>query len=79
MRDAMSVHAQHAVPRGEAIEPPLRPRLVLLVTSLGVLLAQIDTSVVNLALKSIGTDLNTGVSALQWVIDAYNSSTPACC
>lgn len=49
-----------------------RPRLVLLATSLGVLLAQIDTSVVNLALKSIGADLNAGVSAMQWVIDAYN-------
>jgi len=49
-----------------------RPRLVLVATSLGVLLAQIDTSAVNLALKSIGADLNSGVSALQWVIDAYN-------
>ena len=49
-----------------------RPWLVLLATSLGVLLAQIDTSVVNLALKSIGADLHAGVSALQWVIDAYN-------
>jgi len=50
----------------------LRARLVLLATSLGVLLAQIDTSAVNLALKSIGVDLHTGVSELQWVIDAYN-------
>jgi EmrB/QacA subfamily drug resistance transporter len=48
------------------------PRIVLLATSLGVLLAQIDTSVVNLALKSIGSDLQAGVSAMQWVIDAYN-------
>ena len=30
-----------------------RPQLVLLATSLGVLLAQIDTSAVNLAVKSI--------------------------
>lgn len=49
-----------------------RPRLVLLATSLGVLLAQIDTSVVNLALKSIGADLHADVSALRWVIDACN-------
>jgi MFS transporter, DHA2 family, methylenomycin A resistance protein len=48
------------------------PRFVLLVTSLGVLLAQIDTSVVNLGLKSIAHDLNAGVSEMQWVIDAYN-------
>jgi EmrB/QacA subfamily drug resistance transporter len=49
-----------------------RPRLVLIATSLGVLFAQIDTSVVNLAVKSIGADLHAGVSTLQWVIDAYN-------
>ncbi|HET7802936.1 MAG TPA: MFS transporter [Pseudolabrys sp.] len=48
------------------------PRFVLLATSLGVLLAQIDTSVVNLGLKSIARDLNAGVSEMQWVIDAYN-------
>jgi MFS transporter, DHA2 family, methylenomycin A resistance protein len=49
-----------------------RPRLVLIATSLGVLFAQIDTSVVNLALKSIGADLHAGVSEMQWVIDSYN-------
>jgi EmrB/QacA subfamily drug resistance transporter len=48
------------------------PRFVLLATSLGVLLAQIDTSVVNLGLKSIARDLNAGISEMQWVIDAYN-------
>jgi DHA2 family methylenomycin A resistance protein-like MFS transporter len=48
------------------------PSLVLLATSLSVLLAQIDTSVVNLALKSIAADLQTGVSQMQWVVDAYN-------
>ncbi|MFZ0069168.1 MAG: MFS transporter [Pseudolabrys sp.] len=49
-----------------------RPSLVLIATSLGVLFAQIDTSVVNLALKSIGADLHAGVSEMQWVIDSYN-------
>jgi EmrB/QacA subfamily drug resistance transporter len=48
------------------------PRFVLLATSLGVLLAQIDTSVVNLGLKSIAASLHAGVSEMQWVIDAYN-------
>lgn len=46
--------------------------LILLTMSLGVLVAQIDTSVVNLAVKEIGTSLNAGVTALQWVVDAYN-------
>ncbi len=49
-----------------------RPRLVLIATSLGVLFAQIDTSVVNLALKSIAADVHAGISAMQWVIDSYN-------
>lgn len=56
----------------------IRPRtaqtntLILLTMSIGVLIAQIDTSVVNLAVKEIGTSLNAGVTALQWVVDAYN-------
>jgi hypothetical protein len=50
------------------------PSLVLLATSLSVLLAQIDTSVVNLALKSIAADLQTGVSQMQWVVDAVERS-----
>jgi MFS transporter, DHA2 family, methylenomycin A resistance protein len=46
--------------------------LILLTMSLGVLIAQIDTSVVNLAVKQIGTGLDAGVTSLQWVVDAYN-------
>src|ERR1041385_8972820 len=46
--------------------------LILLTMCLGVLVAQIDTSVVNLALKHINSDLQADVSRLQWVIDAYN-------
>jgi MFS family permease len=46
--------------------------LILLATSLGMLVAQIDTSVVNLAIKQIGSDLDAGVNAFQWVVDVYN-------
>lgn len=49
-----------------------RNRLVLSVLCLGVLIAQIDTSVVNLAMQPIGIALHASVSALQWVLDAYN-------
>src|SRR5262245_29700056 len=56
-----------------ANEPRIgRPALVLLACSLGVLIAQIDTSVVSLAVKRIGADLDAPLSGLQWVIDAYN-------
>ncbi len=45
---------------------------VLFTMCLGVLIAQLDTSVVNFALKPIGAELQLGVSTLQWVVDAYN-------
>lgn len=47
-------------------------RLVLLAMCLGVLIAQVDTSVVNLAVQPIGATFHASVAALQWVIDAYN-------
>lgn len=46
--------------------------MLLLTMSLGVFIAQLDSQVVNLALHHIGDDLGAGVSALQWVMDAYN-------
>src|SRR5215469_4536150 len=47
-------------------------RLILFTMCLGILIAQVDTSVVNLALAPIGKALDAPVSVLQWVIDAYN-------
>jgi len=46
--------------------------LILLTMSLGVLIAQIDTCVVNLAVKPIGTELKASVTELQWIVDVYN-------
>jgi MFS transporter, DHA2 family, methylenomycin A resistance protein len=48
------------------------PAVVLLAMCLGVLIAQIDTSVVNLATHAIGEMFHAGVAPLQWVLDAYN-------
>ena len=45
---------------------------VLVTMCLAVLLAQVDMSVVNLAVHSIGSALRASVSGLQWVLDAYN-------
>jgi MFS transporter, DHA2 family, methylenomycin A resistance protein len=45
--------------------------VVLLAISLGFAVVTLDVSVVNVALKSIGTSLGGGVSALQWVVSAY--------
>jgi MFS transporter, DHA2 family, methylenomycin A resistance protein len=46
--------------------------VVLITTCLGVFLAQLDTSVVNLALKHIGAELGSNVAQLQWILDGYN-------
>jgi MFS transporter, DHA2 family, methylenomycin A resistance protein len=59
------------------IRPPTRRdrrSLVLLTLCLGVLVAQVDTSVVNLAMQPIGRAFGATVPALQWVLDAYNLS-----
>ncbi len=48
------------------------PSLVLFTTCLGVLMAALDISVINLALPHIDGELHGGVSAMQWVVDAYN-------
>jgi EmrB/QacA subfamily drug resistance transporter len=50
-----------------------RPTTAVLVTMcLGVLLAQLDSSVVFLGLKEIGRDLHASISQMQWVLDSYN-------
>jgi MFS transporter, DHA2 family, methylenomycin A resistance protein len=46
--------------------------LILFVTCLGCFTAQIDTSVVTLALRRMGDELNIGVAGLQAVVDSYN-------
>ncbi|MBV9628751.1 MAG: MFS transporter [Xanthobacteraceae bacterium] len=49
-----------------------RKSVVLLTLCLGVLVAQVDTSVVNLAMQPIGSAFGASVTQLQWVLDAYN-------
>jgi DHA2 family methylenomycin A resistance protein-like MFS transporter len=46
-------------------------RWTLVAMSLGFAVVQLDVSVVNVAIKSIGEGLGGGVSALQWVVNAY--------
>jgi len=46
-------------------------RWVLLATVLGSSIASLDATVVNIALPRIGKDLGTGLSGLQWIINAY--------
>lgn len=46
--------------------------ITLAALCLAVLVAQVDTAVVNLAVRPIGEYFSAGVQALQWAIDAYN-------
>ena len=52
-------------------------RVILFILCLAVLIAQVDTSVVNLAVHAIGMGLHAPLPALQWVVDAYNLSYAA--
>jgi len=45
--------------------------LVVVATSFGFVLVQLDVSILNVALARIGAALGTGVAGLQWVVDAY--------
>ncbi|HEY1721826.1 MAG TPA: MFS transporter [Magnetospirillaceae bacterium] len=51
---------------------PERKGLILATLCLAVLIAQVDTSVINLGVRSIGEAFHAEVGTLQWVVDAYN-------
>ncbi|NLS17688.1 MFS transporter [Rhizobium sp. P40RR-XXII] len=61
----------HSIEQSAKPLSKLHPAL-LSVLCLGVIVAQVDTSVVNLAVQPIGKSLAASVTQLQWVIDAYN-------
>jgi MFS transporter, DHA2 family, methylenomycin A resistance protein len=60
------------VQRNGARRVALRHFPALLTLCLAVLVAQIDTAVVNLGTHRIGAYFHASVGALQWVVDAYN-------
>jgi EmrB/QacA subfamily drug resistance transporter len=46
-------------------------RWIVLATALGSGIAFLDATVVNVALPTIGTELNASVAGLQWIVNAY--------
>ena len=54
-----------------------RGRWVLAATVLGSSLALIDSTVVNIALPAIGTDLHAGIAGLTWTVNAYTLTLAA--
>jgi EmrB/QacA subfamily drug resistance transporter len=60
-------------------EPPLTStqRWTLAVVCAATAMLMLDIAVVNTALSDIAADLNTGLSGLQWVVDAYTLALAA--
>jgi len=53
------------------ISPDSRKRLSLLAAIMGSFVALLDSTVVNVALPAIRRDLGTGLTAQQWIVEAY--------
>src|ERR1700674_5092141 len=58
-------------PETGPVRSKLAASLTLAAMSLGYGVVQLDVTIVNTALHSIGTSLGGGVSELQWVVSAY--------
>jgi DHA2 family methylenomycin A resistance protein-like MFS transporter len=58
-------------PAGNPARSNLSTSLTLAAMSLGYGVVQLDVTIVNTALNSIGTSLGGGVAELQWVVSAY--------
>src|SRR5262249_53578689 len=63
-------HAPSQMTSGRAARRPATS-LTLAAMSLGYGVVQLDVTIVNTALNSIGASLGGGVSELQWVVSAY--------
>src|ERR1700675_4647418 len=60
-----------ATSRSDTTRSSLSTSLTLAAMSLGYGVVQLDVTIVNTALHSIGTSLGGGVAELQWVVSAY--------
>ncbi len=66
---SISSQARASEPRCSA---PRHKSLILVAVCLGQFMVQLDLTIVNVALPSIGRDLGASVTGLQWVIDSYS-------
>jgi DHA2 family methylenomycin A resistance protein-like MFS transporter len=63
--------AMHLFPAEQIVPTRMTKLFTLAAMSLGYGVVQLDVTIVNTALSSIGTSLGGGVSELQWVVSAY--------
>src|SRR5271156_3507639 len=72
---SLKIQARDAFARNRSDAKPSRSRLAASLTlaamSLGYGVVQLDVTIVNTALSSIGASLGGGVSELQWIVSAY--------
>jgi EmrB/QacA subfamily drug resistance transporter len=59
------------IPAQKQANTEVRPRLVLAICCMSLLIVGMDTTIVNIALPSIQSDLGASNSGLQWVIAGY--------
>jgi MFS family permease len=52
--------------------------VTLSIAAAGLFLAVLSTTVVSIALPTIGPDLSADPFGLEWMVDAYVLCTPAC-
>jgi DHA2 family methylenomycin A resistance protein-like MFS transporter len=67
----MAVTSPVTVPANEARFSRFAKPLTLAAMSLGYGVVQLDVTIVNTALNTIGSSLGGGVSELQWVVSTY--------
>lgn len=60
----------HAGPR--PVPPKIRPVLVLAVVLVAALAINVETTIVNVALPTLNSELGASTRGLQWIVDAYN-------
>src|SRR5215469_11593611 len=78
MPDASSEsHKHHASPSKGRPMSSFQRRTVI-VTCLTTAMLMLDIAVVNVAIPQIGRDLHSGLTGLQWIVDAYTVILAAC-
>jgi EmrB/QacA subfamily drug resistance transporter len=72
---AHAAHAGHGPAAGDRIEPYVWK--IAGVVILGMIMSILDTTIVNVALHTLGHDLHSSVSQIQWVVTGYLLSLAA--
>ncbi len=69
----MSIDTRTRSTRGaHSSAPRVRPVLVLSVVLVAALAINVETTIVNVALPTLNTELGASTRGLQWIVDAYN-------